>query len=214
MTSGMRGTAVAVLFLALTGCRFFAAKVKPDPVPAPPPPNPVELKVPAPQVEPPGPPPKIETKTPEAPATVASLPTPPAPKPKKRTPKKTVPATAAASSTMPAAPATAPARDTPGATGAEASGQPPAAVPKLGEIFSDDQKLQLQRSCDESLSRAKEALGQLRGLTLSPDQKQSFLRVKVFMSQADQLRSKDPQTAKQLAERADLLSRDLVRTLR
>ena len=210
MTSRMRCTAIAVLLVGLTGCRFFGAKVKPDPIPLPAPPRPVEVKAPEPKVEPPGPPPKIETKAPEVPPAVAVIPNPPAPKPKRRPLRKPVTAPGIA----PAPPQAL--KEPPPAGGVETVVPPPpaASIPKLGEILSDDQKIQLLRTCDESLVRAREALGQLRGLNLSPDQKQSMNRVNVFISQAEQARQRDPQTAKQLAERADLLSRDLVRTVR
>ena len=211
MTSTMRCMAIAVLVMVSPGCRFFGARVKPDPAPLPAPPRPVEeVKAPAPKVEPPGPPPKIETKAPEVPATVANLPKPPAPRPKRRPQKKTIPTAVGTAATVQPAPSM---KDPQTVEVAPAPVEPPS-LPKLGEIFSDDQKLQLQKSCDESITRAKEALGQLRGLSLSPDQKQSLARVHIFISQAQQAKSKDPQTAKQLAERADLLSRDLVRTVR
>ena len=214
MTSGMRCTAIAVLAVVLTACRpfGFGAKVKPEPAPAAPLPQPVEVKAPPPKVEPPGPPPKIETKPPEVPETVAMIPRPPAPRPKRPRPKKTIPATG-----TPAATQATKEPPPPGGTPAGETASPPtsaANVPKLGEIYSDDQKIQLQRSCDESITRAREALGQLRGLNLTAEQKQSLDRVRIFISQAVQARTRDPQTAKQLAERADLLSRDLVRTLR
>ena len=211
MTSTMRCMAIAVLFLVSAGCRFFGGKVKPDPTPLPAPPRLVEeVKAPPPKVEPPGPPPKIETKAPEVPATVTNIPRPPAPRPKRRPQKKTIPTAVGTAATVQPAPST---KDPQTVEVAPAPAEPPS-LPKLGEIFSDDQKLQLQKSCDESITRAKEALGQLRGLSLSPDQKQSLARVQIFISQAQQAKSKDPQTAKQLAERADLLSRDLVRTVR
>ena len=198
MTSSMRCTVIPVLFVVLTGCRFFG-KGKPEPIPTPDPPRPVAT-VPAPKVEPPGPPPKIETKAPEVPSEVALIPTPPAPKPVRKKPVKK--------------PATVPgiAQAPPQTVGPPVTDPPPTV--KLGEILSDDQKLLLWRICDESLSRAKEALRQLHGLSMSQDQKQSIARIRTFIFQAEQARQKDPQTAKQLAERADLLSRDLVKTVR
>ena len=201
---------MTVLLAGLTGCRFSGAKVKPDPIPLPAPTPTVEAKAPSPKLEPPGPPPKIETKAPEVPLAVAVIPNPPAPKPKRRQPRKPVTATGGALAPPQQL------REPPTAGGVETVAPPPpaASVPKLGEILSDDQKIQLLRTCDESLVRAREALGQLRGLTLSPDQKQSMNRINVFISQAEQARQRDPQTAKQLAEHADLLSRELVRTVR
>jgi hypothetical protein len=87
-------------------------------------------------------------------------------------------------------------------------------VPKLGEILSDEQKLQYQKMCDESLNRARGSLALLKGHFLSSDQNQTMTRINGFIDQAEQVRDKDPQTARQLAERADLLSRDLAKTVR
>ncbi len=211
MTSGMRGTVVVFLFVALTGCRFFG-KVKPDPIPVPNPPPAVETKAPPPKLDPPGPPPKIETKAPEVPSAVAGIPTPPAPKRKRPQTKKPV---TTATGTAQSPPQGLPKDPAVVGTGETATpGAPVAVVPKLGEIFSDDQKVQALKSCDESLARTREAVAQLRSMTLSSEQKQSMTRVKVFISQAEQARQRDPQTAKQLAERAELLSRDLLRTAR
>lgn len=209
MTSRMKCTAMAVLFASLTGCHSFLAKVKPEPIPTPDPPRPVAVTPPPPKVEPPpGPPPKIETKEPEVPSAVAGIPTPPAPKPKGKKPSKK-PGTATGTAQSPPS-ATPPPKDL--ATGDATP--PSASVPKLVEILSDDQKAQLLRVCDESLSRAREAVTQLRGVPLSAEQKQSLGRVRTFIYQAEQAREKDPQTARQMAERADSLSRDLVRTVR
>lgn len=213
MSSRTRFIAITVLFVALTGCHSpFFGKAKPDPAPLPVPARPVGAKAPPPKVEPPGPPPGIESSAPEIPPAVGVIPTPPAPKPKdRRQPRKP-----AAPSTTAQTPQQTLKETPPPAAGTGETTVPPSNtnVPKLGEILTEEQRLQYLRLCDESLSRAREALGQLRGLTLSPDQKQSLARVTNFISQAEQARQKDPQTAKQLAERADLLSRDLVRTVR
>ena len=199
MTSGLKYTAIAVLCMGLDGCLFFPNH-KPQPVQTPPQPTPAELKPPPPKVEPlPGPAPKIETKPPEVPSAVAVAPNPPAPH--KRKPKKPVVASTGTAQSPPIA-------TTPDPT------PPPVTIPKLGEILSDDQKLQYQKICDESVLRAKGSLALLRGYTLTSDQKQSVTRINAFIKQAEQARNKDPQTARQLAERADLLSRDLVQTVR
>lgn len=215
MTSGMRGTAVVFLCVALTGCRFFG-KAQPDPIPVPDPPHPVEAKVPPPKLDPPGPPPKIETKAPEVPSAVAGIPNPPAPKRKRPQTKKPVGVATGTAQSPPQVLTLPPPKD-PAVVGTGETATPAvpvAVVPKLGEIFSDDQKFQALKTCDESLARAREAVAQLHGMTLSQEQKQSMTRVKVFISQAEQARQRDPQTAKQLAERAELLSRDLLRTAR
>ena len=201
MTSGMKRMAVAVLFVGLTGCHLFGKK-KPEPAQTPPPPRPVaEVKPPPPKVEQPGPPPKIESKEPDVPPAVDVIPTPPAPKPRRhRDPKK---------------PTTAPPQTQPKEGEGENTTTPAVSpVPKLGEILSEDQRVQYLKICDESLGRAKAALTELRGYTLNAAQKQSVGRIKTFINQAEQARQRDPQTARQLAERADLLSRDLVKTVR
>jgi hypothetical protein len=206
MISRMKPTALAVLFVLLTGCRFFLAKAKPEPIPAPDPPRPVVVTPPPAKVEPAGPPPKIETKQPpEVPATVATIPVPPAPKPRRRQPRKPAPTTAAA--TQPA---------TPPVTTEGVPPSPPVTntVPKLGELLSEDQKAQYLKAYEESLARARDVVTKLKGASLSTDQKSSLARVKTFIYQAEQAHQKDPQTARQLAERADLLARDLVRTVR
>lgn len=203
MTSGMKRIAVAILLVGLTGCHIFG-KRKPAPTQTPPPPAPIaELKPPPPKVEQPGPPPKIEAKVSEIPAAVDVIPTPPAPKPKHhKQPKKPV--------TMPAG--TQPKEG----EVVENVATPPttSAVPKLGEILSDDQRLENLKICDESVGRAKQALAQIRNVSLNASQKESVARIRTFISQAEQARQRDPQTARQLAERADLLSRDLVKTVR
>jgi len=137
---------------------------------------------------------------------VAAIPTPPAPKAKGKKPTK--------KPTQTAAQIGSPTTNTQPNTQAEATAQPVPAVPKLGEILSEDQKAQHLKACDESLARAHEAVTQLKSATLSADQKASLSRVRTFIYQAEKAREKDPQTARQLAERADLLSRDLVRTVR
>ncbi|HEY3743784.1 MAG TPA: hypothetical protein VGL53_28260 [Bryobacteraceae bacterium] len=200
----MKPMAVAILLVGLTGCHMFG-KRKPAPVQTPAPPTPVaEVKPPPPKVEQPGPPPKIEAKVSDIPAAVDVIPIPPGPKPKHhKQPKKPIIA----------APATTTPRE--GEGGGENVGTPPTSpVPKLGEILSDDQRLENLKICDESVGRAKQALAQLRGITLNASQKESVARIRTFISQAEQARQRDPQTARQLAERADLLSRDLVKTVR
>jgi hypothetical protein len=134
---------------------------------------------------------------------VAVIPTPPAPKPRKKHDQKK------AGTGLAQNPPQTPKEGT-----GETTNPPASPVPKLGEILSDDQKLQFLKVCDESIKRAKEALSQVRGLNLSTDQKESVTRIKAFIVQAEQARQRDPQTARLLAERADVLSRDLLRVVR
>jgi hypothetical protein len=206
MTSGLKRTAIAVLFVGLSGCHWWLSKAKPEPIPTPVVPRPAEVKPPpTTPVEPPGPPPKIDTKEPDVPPAVAVIPTPPAPKPRKKRDQKKVGTGTGIAQNPP---------QTPKEGSAETANPPAAPVPKLGEILSDDQKLQFQKVCDESIKRAREALTQLRAFNLSTDQKESVTRIRAFIVQAEQARQRDPQTARLLAERADVLSRDLLRVVR
>ena len=188
----------------LSGCHFLPLKGRPEPIPVPDPPRPVAPKPASPPAKPATseltPPPQIPTVAPEVKPEVtqviAEQPVPPKPKPSKKkivTKKLPPPPVVAAPSTP------------------EPS---PDAVPKLGEIISDDQKAGYLKACDQALSRARKALGQLKGFTLTNEQTETVERIRTFISQAEQARQNDPQTARQLADRADLLSRDLVRSLR
>jgi outer membrane biosynthesis protein TonB len=201
-----RSIIVAVtMMMALGGCHF-PGKPKTEPIPVPDPPRPIApAKASSTPTKPSSelpPPPPIQTKTPdlkpEVTQVIAEQPVPPKPKPKKKVvTKKTRPPVLAS----PPPTETLPATD-------------PASVPKLGELISEDQRAGYLRACDAGLARARQALNQLKGVSLTHEQTEAVERIRTFIDQAEQARQSDPRTARQLADRADLLSRDLVRSVK
>ncbi len=119
-------------------------------------------------------------------------PPPPAPAVKKSTRPTTVPAAAP----IPTPPAPAP---------------PP---PKLGDILTADEQKQYNAAIDQSLSRAQTSLNLIGGRQLNKDQQAEVEQVRNFMQQALSARGSDPAGAKSLAERAEVLARDLAKTFR
>ncbi len=91
---------------------------------------------------------------------------------------------------------------------------PTTAPPQLGEMLSPERRRQLETGFDQSIGRAKAALDQAAKATLTADQRNTAARIRTFVAQAIEARSKDLPTAAQLARRADLLSADLVKSLR
>jgi hypothetical protein len=119
-------------------------------------------------------------------------PPPPAPAVKKSTRPTTVPAAAP----IPTPPAPAP---------------PP---PKLGDILTADEQKQYNAAIDQSLSRAQTSLNLIGGRQLNKVQQAEVEQIRNFMQQALSARASDPAGAKSLAERAEVLARDLAKIFR
>ncbi|BDC49706.1 hypothetical protein F183_A20220 [Bryobacterales bacterium F-183] len=207
----MKTVALAVLAGALalstSGC-FFKRK-KPAPVAATPPaPKPEPVVLPAP------PPPKIEDamkpKTGDAPAISTAMPDPPKPPQTKKPVRRTRRNASASQPAKPTAGEKLPTAD-PGTT-ANGEGQPaqPANPLRLGEFLSESQKADIQRQFEQTMQRARQSLEKLTARRLEGAAAESVERVKAFLLQADQARARDPQTALQLAQRADVLATDLL----
>lgn len=196
--------AVLVLSLLLNGC-WFGKKKQPVSVP-PPAPKKVKLE----------PPPAVETKpvaTAPPGATIEQpLPPPPAEqqpqaKPPKRTPRTRPPSAARGSvKKTPAAPAPPVVESTPP--------QQPAPAGKLGEILTDEQKLEYRRSFQQSDSAARQLISTITRHQLTSDQQDVLARIRSFLQQATEAASNDWSLAAQLARRAELLARDLASTIR
>ncbi|QOY89823.1 hypothetical protein [Paludibaculum fermentans] len=173
-----------LLMLSSTGCTWFGRKPK---APATPPqPQPVVTAPPVvtPVPEPPPPQPQAQ---PEPPQPVPAPPQPqPTPVPPKPKPVVTTP--------KPPAPAPAP--------------------PSFGQILSPQQQTELRNSYQQSAQSARQVLIQLKGRALSREQAETANRIRSFLSQADEAQAKDPATAAQLAQRAQILARDLQSALR
>lgn len=101
-----------------------------------------------------------------------------------------------------------PAKDTP-----HPSPTPPANPPELIEMLSPEEKADLTRSCNESLSAARDSLSQVAGRPMARDQIETRQRINSFIIQAESAKQTDLTVAAQLARRAELLARDLLNSL-
>jgi type IV secretory pathway VirB10-like protein len=89
----------------------------------------------------------------------------------------------------------------------------PAPPPQLGEILSDVERRQYEGDYAQSLARARSALQQSSGKSLSPAQRETVERIKTFIQQAEESKGRDLATALQLVRRADVLGQDLLKDL-
>jgi hypothetical protein len=87
---------------------------------------------------------------------------------------------------------------------------PPVDPAPLAEMLTPDEKADLRRALDRSLSSVRRNLSELSTQTLSPQQAETANLVRAFVSQAERARETDLTTAAQLARRAELLARSLV----
>jgi hypothetical protein len=100
------------------------------------------------------------------------------------------------------------------APSASPSPAPASPAPKLGDILTPDEQKQYNASVDESLSHAQNSLNSLRGRQLSKDQQAQVEQIQNFMQQAQKTRASDLAGAKSLAERAEVLAKDLAANVR
>lgn len=125
---------------------------------------------------------------------------PPQPAPAAKKPaRSTTPAASTAAPPPPAAP-------TPPA--------PAAPAPKLGDVLTSDEQKQYSASIDQSLSQAQNSLNSIAGRSLKQEQQAEVEQIRNFMQQAQATRTSDPAGAKSLAERAEVLARDLAASFR
>jgi hypothetical protein len=179
-------TALALLLmLSSTGCTWFGRK--PKVAATPPQPHPVVTAPPVITPEP-EPPPQVQPDQPQPVPTPPPAQPQPAPVPPKPKPVVQTP--------KPSAPAPAP------------------APPSFGQILSPEQQTELRNSYQQNAQFARQVLGQVKGRALSREQAEAANRIRSFLSQADEAQAKDPATAARLAQRAQILARDLQSTLR
>jgi len=98
----------------------------------------------------------------------------------------------------------------PAAASPTAPAQP---APQLAEILTPQQQQDYNRTIDARLERARRNLGLLKTRTLTPEQQVTADRIQTFIRQAGEARKDDLAAARNLAERADLLADDLIRSL-
>ncbi|MBI1899025.1 MAG: hypothetical protein HYS04_21200 [Acidobacteria bacterium] len=86
--------------------------------------------------------------------------------------------------------------------------------PPLVPVLSAKEREELSRSIDQALERARRAAADLHKHTLNAEQGQTLSRVETFLRQAQEARATDLKASWSFAERADLLSQELLRSLR
>jgi hypothetical protein len=154
------------------------------PAPAPPAPTPPQVQAPAPQPQASPQPPSQQAPSPQLPSS----------------PQQTPPAsTPPARSARPAEP--------------NRSGQPNAA-PRLGDILTAEQERQYNSAVDQSLARTQTSLAAIANRKLTKEQQAVVDQIKSFVQQAQTTRKSNLPAARSLAERADVLARDLAGSLR
>lgn len=92
--------------------------------------------------------------------------------------------------------------------------KPAAAAVQLGVILPPEQTRELAKRLEEAVERTKSAVVLIEGKLLTKDQAETLGRIRSFLAQAEQTREADLAGSVSLAERADLLSRDLLERLR
>jgi hypothetical protein len=181
-----------------TACHKKQAGIPVPPVPTPAATNPVatspESTTPATGTQP--------NATPPAPTTTQQ-PTPPAPAPPAATEEQPKPPVRRPPRTLPANPAAPP-------NVAPAPVQPP----PLGTLLTPEQQRQFNNDIDQSLRRARASLQSIGNRQLTADQHDRVAQVENFIQQAQAARNSNLAGAKSLAERAEVLARDLVASLR
>ncbi len=93
---------------------------------------------------------------------------------------------------------------------------PPATqtAPQLGQILSAQERQQYEIAIRAALDRARGGLATVQSKRLTSTQSETATRIRNFIAQAEQARKTDLPLAKSLADRADLLARDLVTSTR
>jgi hypothetical protein len=187
----LRASSLAVLLAAFDAActrRHVAA-----PVAAPVPPTPTAAPAetaPSPAPVAPAPPPQTQPPQPQAPQPQAPQPQPPQPQPPSQSPQ----------------PSTAPRRSTP-----PSEPNPP---PRLGDILTPEQARQYNSAIDQSLARTQSSLGVIAQHRLTKEQQGVVAQIQSFIQQAQTTRKSNLPAARSLAERADVLARDLAGSLR
>jgi hypothetical protein len=89
----------------------------------------------------------------------------------------------------------------------------PAPAPKLGDVLTADERNKYDASIDESLAHARTSLDEIKQHRLTADQGNEVEQITNFMKQAQASRASDLAGAKSLAERAEVLAKDLAAAL-
>jgi hypothetical protein len=196
---GIIGIVIAGSIL-LPGCRVFRAKRTPPPVITAPP---ASRTPPAEPPTVPAPPPVEAAKTTPPPPRAATVevkpPAKPQPKPTRRPPKKVTTAKAQ----PPVTPQQTPPAETPAA--------PSEPIPQLTQMLSPAEEAAYNRAIDVAVENAKANVTKVSGRRLNSTQRGKLERINAFLKQVEETRARDLATAKTIAERAYLLSDELVK---
>jgi hypothetical protein len=172
---------------------------QPQRILAAPPPTPAAQPAPPAEVLPP---PQVDAPSPPAPTLppVAGTEVPPPPSaPARVKPKR--PASARKETPPPVA-------DTPAPAPASAP------APQLGEVISPQRKRRLDADVDRAIHNAQTSLQSLTGKNLSAQQQVAAAQAASFLRQAAEARPQDLASARSLAQRAEVIARDLAKTVK
>jgi hypothetical protein len=159
----------------------------------------------APPLEPP-PPPPVDAAVASAPtlppATPVVVPQPP-PAPVKAKAKRNAPAKKETPTLAASAPEPAPEPD-----------PSVAPAPQLGEVISPQLKHRMDTDIDRAVHNAQMSLQSLTGKSLSARQQVAAAQARSFLRQAVEMRNHDLSSARSLAQRAEVIARDLARSVK
>ena len=85
---------------------------------------------------------------------------------------------------------------------------------RLGQTLTPEEQRAYNAQIDLHIRRATQALGSVGKRPLTVQQNTSVAQIRGFIAQAQQMRNSDVVRAKSLAERADILTQDLLSTLK
>ncbi|MBI1357650.1 MAG: hypothetical protein GC160_25190 [Acidobacteria bacterium] len=202
---------VTLVVLAATLLLFSTACIKKRTAAGPPvtAPQPTPASVPAP----------APTAPLSAPQTIVQLP-PEQPIPDGAVPRPTAPAPSANPAPKPKPTPTQPtARPAPTVAGAEPEPAPPpaepsATLPQLSPLMTPAERKTTEQELDRSLEVTRGHLRSLMGRSLNGEQLAAVKRIQAFLKQAEEVRGQDLNLARNLAQRAQVLAEDLVRSVR
>jgi outer membrane biosynthesis protein TonB len=92
--------------------------------------------------------------------------------------------------------------------------QQPAEPPRLSTKTTPEQERDLNTQIDQSLNNAETSLRAIQNRTLGKEQQGAVAQVRSFIRQAREMRVSDLPAARSLAQRAEILARDLASSLR
>jgi|SRR5271165_2242786 len=127
------------------------------------------------------------------------------------------PSTAAQAPSVGSQPVRQPKKTTPQATAPQPTApQPAAAAPefRLGQALTPEEARANNAEIDRHIEHVTQALATIGNRQLSADQKSTVTQIRGFIAQAQQMRTPDVVRARSLAERADILTQDLMSTMK